>query len=225
MQTIIEEKDLRNKNYVFADREDAGELLARKLKPYLESLLAPIVLAIPSGGVPVGKVISKELGIPMDLIIVRKIPIPQDTEAGFGSVSWDGEIELNEKLVYQLQLSGDEIESAILEVKKGLKQRIEKFRGSKPFPELRGRSVIIVDDGLASGYTMLSAIRSIKKYSPARIIIAVPTASMNAIELVRPHANEIFCLNIRNTMHFAVADAYEKWYDLDEQEVLQLLKS
>src|SRR3972149_2355188 len=137
MAEIIEDKALRNKNYVFRDRVHAGELLARKLKPYLESLSAPIVLAIPSGGVPVGKAISKELGIPMDLIIVRKIPIPYNTEAGFGSVSWDGEIELNEKLVYQLQLSGDEIESAILEVKKGLKQRMETFRGSKSFPELR----------------------------------------------------------------------------------------
>ncbi len=222
--TIIEEKDLRNKNYVFADREAAGELLARKLKPYLGSLSAPIVLAIPSGGVPVGKAISKELGIPMDLLIVRKIPIPYNTEAGFGSVSWDGEIEFNEKLVYQLQLGGDEIESAIREVKKGLKQRMEKFRGSKPFPELGGRAVIIVDDGLASGYTMLSAVRSIKKYSPARIVIAVPTASINAIELVRPHANEIFCLNIRDTVRFAVADAYKEWHDLTELEVLQLLK-
>lgn len=222
MAKLIEERNLRNKNYVFRDRAHAGELLARKLRPY--TLSDPIVLAVPSGGVPVGKAISRELGIPMDLLIVRKIRIPYNPEAGFGSVNWDGEVNLNEKLVRQLQLSAEVIESAIREVKGELKQRMEKFRGDRPFPLLKGRAVIIVDDGLASGYTMLSAISSIKKYSPARIIVAVPTASISAIELVHPHVDEIFCLNVRDTMRFAVADAYKEWHDLTEQEVLQLLE-
>src|SRR3989304_6865316 len=110
MAKIIEERELRNKNYVFRDRIHAGELLALKLKPYIEG--ASIVLAVPSGGVPVSNAIAKELGIPLDLIIVRKLPIPYNTEAGFGSVSWDGEVMLNEKLVKQLQLSGEEISIA-----------------------------------------------------------------------------------------------------------------
>jgi len=134
MARIIEEKELRNKNYVFRDRIHAGELLALRLKPYIE--VRSIVLAIPSGGVPMGNAISKELGIPLDLIIVRKLPIPYNTEAGFGSVSWDGEVMLNDKLLSGLQLSGEEIGKAIDDVKRELDRRMELFRGKRPFPEL-----------------------------------------------------------------------------------------
>ncbi len=222
MAEIIEDKALRNKNYVFKDRAHAGELLARKLGAYVEP--ASMVLAIPSGGVPVGKVIAKELGLPLDLIMVRKLPIPYNTEAGFGSMSWDGEVMLNERLVKQLQLSDEEIIRAIEEVKHELERRIERFRGKRTFPELKGIKVIIVDDGLASGYTMLAAISSIKKRSPAGIMVAVPTASKNALDLVSPYIDEIFCLNFRETTVFAVADAYQEWHDLAEQEVLELLK-
>ncbi len=223
MAKMIEDTDLRNKNYVFRDRAYAGELLAMKLKQYMKSMLTPIVLAIPSGGVPVGAVIAKKLCIPMDLIIVRKLPIPYNPEAGFGSISWDGDVRINEKLTYQLQLSVDEIDSVIAEVKRDLKSRMEKFRGKRPFPELKGKSVIIVDDGLASGYTMLSAVSSVKRYSPAKIIVAVPTASKHALDIVIPHVDEIFCLNVRDSMQFAVADAYREWHDLTEGEVLAIL--
>jgi putative phosphoribosyl transferase len=225
MARIIEETSMRNKNYVFKNRAHAGELLARKLKTYAQSLSNPIVLAIPSGGVPVGAMIARELDLPMDLIIVRKIPIPFNTEAGFGSISWDGEVLINRILLSQLGLSKAEIESAIAEAKRELNIRMVKFRGKRPFPDSKNRTVIIVDDGLASGYTMLSAICSIKKGYPARIIVAIPKASKNAIEIVSPHVDELFCLNIRETTMFAVADAYKEWHDLDEQEVLAIIKS
>ncbi len=223
MTKIIEERELRNKNYVFRDRVHAGELLARKLKPHIER--DSIVLAIPSGGVPVGKTIARELGLPLDFIIVRKLPIPYNTEAGFGSISWDGETMLNERLVNQLHLSGEDIDRAIAEVRRELDRRMERFRGKRPFPELKGRNAIIVDDGLASGYTMLASVSSVKKHSPSSIIVAIPTASKNAIELVSPHVDEILCLNIRDTTLFAVADAYQEWHDLTEQEVLKLIKN
>ncbi len=222
MAKIIEARELRNKNYVFRDRVHAGELLALRLKPYIER--ASIVLAIPSGGVPVGNAIAKELGIPLDSIIVRKLPIPYNTEAGFGSVSWDGEVKLNDKLLSGLQLSQEEIGKAIDEVKRELDRRMGLFRGKRPFPELKGRTVIIVDDGLASGYTILAAISSVKKHTPAKIIVAIPTASKNAIDFVSPYVDEIFCLNIRETSVFAVADAYQEWHDLTEQEVLKILE-
>jgi len=221
MAKIIEMKELRNKNYVFRDRVHAGELLASKLKPYVGK--DSIVLVIPSGGVPIGSTIAKELGLQMDLIIVRKLPIPYNTEAGFGSMSWNGEVKLNEKLVEQLQLSDPEIDSIIRDVKSELDKRMEIFRGNRPFPELKGKTAIIVDDGLASGYTLLAAISSVKKLSPARIIVAVPTASKNAVDLLAPYVDEIFCLNIRETKIFAVADAYQEWHDLTQQEVLKLL--
>ena len=221
MTKIIEMEELRNKNYVFRDRVHAGELLASKLKPYVGK--DSIVLAIPSGGVPIGSTLAKELGLQMDLIIVRKLPIPYNTEAGFGSMSWNGEVKLNEKLVEQLQLSDPEIDSIIRDVKSELDKRMEIFRGNIPFPELKGKTAIIVDDGLASGYTLLAAISSVKRLSPARIIVAVPTASKNAVDLLAPYVDEIFCLNIRETKIFAVADAYQEWHDLTQQEVLKLL--
>lgn len=221
MTKIIEMEELRNKNYVFRDRVHAGELLASKLKPYVGK--DSIVLAIPSGGVPIGITLAKELGLQMDLIIVRKLPIPYNTEAGFGSMSWNGEVKLNEKLVEQLELSDPEIDSIIRDVKSELDKRMEIFRGNRPFPELKGKTAIIVDDGLASGYTLLAAISSVKKLSPARIIVAVPTASKNAVDLLAPYVDEIFCLNIRETKIFAVADAYQEWHDLTQQEVLKLL--
>ena len=221
MTKIIEMRELRNENYVFRDRVHAGELLASKLKPYIGK--DSIVLAIPSGGVPIGSTIAKELGLQMDLIIVRKLPIPYNTEAGFGSMSWNGEVKLNEKLVEQLELSDPEIDSIIRDVKSELDKRMEIFRGNRPFPELKGKTAIIVDDGLASGYTLLAAISSVKKLSPARIIVAVPTASKNAVDLLAPYVDEIFCLNIRETKIFAVADAYQEWHDLTQQEVLKLL--
>ena len=225
MAKIIEMKELRNKNYVFRDRVHAGELLASRLKPYIgKDSKDSIVLAIPSGGVPVGNTIAKELGLQMDLIIVRKLPIPYNTEAGFGSMSWNGEVKLNEKLVYQLQLSDSDIDPIIADVKRELDKRMEIFRGKRPFPELKNKTAIIVDDGLASGYTLLAAISSVKRLSPAKIIVAVPTASKNAIDLVAPYVDEIFCLNIRETSIFAVADAYKEWHDLTEQEVLKILR-
>jgi len=221
MTKIIEMRELRNKNYVFRDRVHAGELLASKLKPYVGK--DSIVLAIPSGGVPIGSTIAKELGLQMDLIIVRKLPIPYNTEAGFGSMSWNGEVKLNEKLVEQLHLSDPEIDSIIRAVKSELDKRMEIFRGNRPFPELKGKTAIIVDDGLASGYTLLAAISSVKRLSPARIMVAVPTASKNAVDFLAPYVDEIFCLNIRETKIFAVADAYQEWHDLTQQEVLKLL--
>ena len=221
MTKIIEMEELRNKNYVFRDRVHAGELLASKLKPYVGK--DSIVLAIPSGGVPIGSTLAKELGLQMDLIIVRKLPIPYNTEAGFGSMSWNGEVKLNEKLVEQLELSDPEIDSIIRDVKSELDKRMEIFRGNRPFPELKGKTAIIVDDGLASGYTLLAAISSVKRLSPARIIVAVPTASKNAVDLLAPYVDEIFCLNISETKIFAVADAYQEWHDLTQQEVLKLL--
>jgi predicted phosphoribosyltransferase len=221
MTKIIEMRELRNKNYVFRDRVHAGELLASKLKPYVGK--DSIVLAIPSGGVPIGSTLAKELGLQMDLIIVRKLPIPYNTEAGFGSMSWNGEVKLNEKLVEQLELRDPEIDSIIRDVKSELDKRMEIFRGNRPFPELKGKTAIIVDDGLASGYTLLAAISSVKKLSPERIIVAVPTASKNAVDLLAPYVDEIFCLNIRETKIFAVADAYQEWHDLTQQEVLKLL--
>jgi len=219
---IVEDPSLRSKRYVFKDRVHAGELLAKKLEKYKDE--DSMILAIPSGGVPVGFVIAKELDKPFDLIIVRKIPIPMEPEAGFGAMSFDGITVLNELLVKRLSLTKDEIDEGSSQALKEIKRRMDKFRGDKPFPDLKDKTVVIVDDGLASGYTMLAAIKSVKKQSVRKIIVAVPTASTSAISLIFPHVDEIVCLNIRDSFFFAVADAYKNWYDLNDDEVQNYLR-
>ena len=218
---LIEEPSLRDRKYVFKNREEAGLLLAKKLKKYSKKNV--IVLAIPAGGVPVGKIIAEKLKAKFDLMIVRKIQFPDNPEAGFGAMSFDGEIILNESLIRRTFLTREEIEHQIKKTKKEIERRVELFRGSKKFPKLEGKIVILVDDGLATGYTMLVAIKCVKKYKPKKLIVAVPTGNSNAISLIADEVDEIYCLNIRDEFIFAVADAYEEWHDLRDEEVLRLL--
>jgi putative phosphoribosyl transferase len=220
---IIEDPAYRERMFVFRDRLQAGKLLAEKLREY-SGKENVILLALPAGGVPVGYVVAKELGILMDLMVVRKVQIPWNTEAGFGAVTWDGEAVLNQPLVRQLGLKREVIEESISETRRIIQERLRKFRGDKPMPDLRGKVVILVDDGLASGFTMLAAARSSRRRQPKKTVVAVPTASMGAIKLLTPEVDEIVCLNIRSGPVFAVADAYKNWYDLTDEEVTKILE-
>ncbi len=219
---VIEDKTLRARRYVFKDRTHAGELLAKKLLRYKEEDI--IVLAIPAGGVPVGYTIAVNLGLPLDLIVVRKLPIPYNPEAGFGALTTDGTVVLNEPVVEEIGLTKEEIDKYASQRKREIQERLRRFRGDKPFPDLKKRIVIIVDDGLASGYTMKAAILSVRKHEPRRIVVAVPTAHLGALEKISPYVDEIICLNIRSGFLFAVADAYVNWYDLDDSEVIDYLE-
>jgi putative phosphoribosyl transferase len=220
---IIENPAYRERVNVFRDRFQAGELLAEKLQEYAGKGNV-IVLAVPAGGVPVGYALAKEIAAPMDVVVVRKIQIPWNTEAGFGAITWEGKIVLNQALVEQLNLTEEEMQTAILRTKRNVQERLRMFRGQKSMPDLKDKVVILVDDGLASGFTMLAAARSVKERAPKKVIIAVPTASLGAIELLAPEVDEIVCLNIRSGLSFAVAEAYVNWYDLTDEEVTNILK-
>ncbi len=171
-----------------------------------------------------GFVVARELPVPMDVVVVRKVQIPWNPEAGFGAVTWDGEIVLNEGLVGHLGLTGKMIEESVLRTRKVIEERIRMFREERPMPDLGGKIVLLVDDGLASGFTMLAAARSVRKREPEKIVIAVPTASLGAINLLKTEVDEIVCLNIRTGPVFAVADAYKDWYDLSDEEVIEVLQ-
>ena len=220
---IVEEQTFRERRFIFMDRLHAGRLLAEKLREYA-GRKDVLLFAVPSGGVPVGYAIAKELGITMDLIVVRKVQIPWNTEAGFGALTWHGETILNESLVQHLGLTEKMIEQSVARTRRMIQERLRRFRGDKPMPAFRGKVVILVDDGLASGFTMLAASNSTKKKKPEKIVIAVPTASIGAIELLRPEVDEIVCLNIRTGPIFAVADAYKSWHDLTDEEVSDILE-
>jgi putative phosphoribosyl transferase len=222
MGTIMDDSRLREQQYVFRNRHDAGRQLGEFLTT-LPAIRDPLVLAVPAGGVPVGREVAAALHAPLSLAVVRKIRIPGTTESGFGAVTWDGQVLINEQLRAALGLSDGEVEQAVAETRKNVRERVARFTGARPVPVMAGKTVILTDDGLASGFTMLAAVRSTRHHQPAGILVAVPTASASSAELVAGHADQLVCLNIRSGRTFAVADAYEEWYDLDDREVLEEL--
>jgi predicted phosphoribosyltransferase len=222
MGEIIEDKKLRNKVFVFEDREDAGRRLSEFLSDYRGS--NSIVLAIPSGGVPVGKEIRDVLSLSLDLVIVRKIQIPWNPEAGFGAINLDGYVIFNDELLSHLELPEKVITSQIEKTKDTLRKRNELFRKGRELPSLEKKTAILVDDGLASGYTMIAAIEYVKKRNPAQIVVAVPTGSHRTVKKISPFVDILYCLNMREGFPYAVAEAYRNWYDLNEEEVMRIIK-
>jgi predicted phosphoribosyltransferase len=217
----MDDSRLRSKTHILKDRCEAGRLLAGMIgkPPHKNSL----VLAIPSGGVPVGYCMAEQLKIPLDIVVVRKIPVPGNPEAGFGAVALDGTLVLNERLVDELGLDQETIRRLASVRLREIEERLEKFRGDRKPADLFQKDVILVDDGLASGYTMLVAVRSLKKHEPRSVTVAVPTAHYEALRLVASEADEVYCLNVRSGFLFAVADAYVDWYDLDDRKVQEYL--
>lgn len=222
MAEIVDEPGLRNRVHVFDDRFHAGELLAEKLEEYKDRKDA-YVLAIPAGGVQVAFMVAKSLKIPLEVVVTRKIHVPWNKEAGFGAISWDGIMFLNKPLVAALGLTKDDIDRCVAEEKEVIRRRLKKFRGEKPFPDLEDKITIVVDDGLASGFSMLTTVKAIERRGAREMVVAVPTAPVSAINLIRPHVDKVVCLNIRSGPVFAVADAYKVWYDLEDEDVMDVL--
>lgn len=208
---------------MFRDREDAGRRLADRLLDYKGR--GAIVLAIPRGGVPVGLEIAESIDALLDVIVLRKIPIPWNPEAGFGAVTADGTLVLNDSMVRGLGMSDEQIQAAAEEVREEIIRRTQMYRkGSMESPDVAGRPVILVDDGLASGYTMLAAIRSLEKHKPSEVVVAVPVASSGAARLVRPRVDRFVALIVGERIPFAVAEFYQYWSDLTDQDVLHYLE-
>jgi predicted phosphoribosyltransferase len=223
MTRIYEREDMRNRRQAFGDRSEAGKVLGRMLSASLRDDLNAIVLGIPMGGVPVALEIAAALQLPMDLVIVRKIQIPGNSEAGFGAITREGDVLLNGPLIEELGLSKADVERQSAAVRGELDERDRRLRGDRPFPALETKTVILVDDGLASGFTMKAAVHMVKKRRASKTVIAVPTAPMRIVEALAGSVDEIWCANIREVLSFAVADAYENWTDLSESAVRSLL--
>jgi len=138
-------------------------------------------------------------------------------------VAWDGTVLFNEGLIRRIGLTRQEIDAAVLETRENIRQRIERFTRGLPLPSLQGTAVIMTDDGLASGYTMLAAMRAARDGGAREITVAAPTGSSGAVSLVAGEADLVVCLNLRDRYPFAVADAYRSWYDLDDHEVSEII--
>jgi len=206
---------------IFDNRQDAGRRLAEKLSDYKGQPV--IVLAIPNGGVPVALEVAGALEVGLDLVISRKIPIPLSPEAGFGAIADDGTIILNEVAVKSLGLSRQQIEYEAGKVRAEIKQRSLLYRGNRPLVSVSGKTVILIDDGLASGFTMMAAVQSVRRRRPKEIVVAVPAASALALKQVERVADKVVACVTGYMPRFAVADFYHHWYDLSDDEVVRYL--
>jgi putative phosphoribosyl transferase len=224
VSAIHEKKEMRNKKQTFHDRFEAGDVLGRMMMSKYEHKKGVIILAIPMGGIPVALRVRGILNCPLDLMIVRKLRIPDNPEAGFGAMTQEGDLFLNEALLAQLDLTQDQIERQTSLVKNELESRNQMLRGERPFPELEGKTVVFIDDGLASGYTMKASVFMAAKRKAAGIVIAVPTALRENILEFEKSAAEIYCPNLCDRSPFAVADAYKNWEDLPASRAAALLQ-
>lgn len=208
---------------IFKNRQEAGEKLTEKLQAYKDSKEV-LVLGIPRGGVAVGATLAKKLGFKFDLIIPRKLPIPENPEMGFGAILSDGTILLNDEVVAAYNISPRTIQIISAEVLKEVKRREQEYRGTTKFPIVKDKIIILVDDGLATGFTMLAAIKAIKKHQPKKVIVAAPVSPEDSIERVKPQVDDLVCLHIqRGYGSFAVASFYQDFHDLTDEEVKNLL--
>ncbi len=222
MGDIIDNPRLREQRFIFLDRHDAGRQLGAFLKT-LPPVRDPLVLAIPAGGVPIGREVPGALGAPLSLAIVRKIRIPGTTESGFGAVTWDGQVLINVELQDALGLSQAEVDRAITETRKNVDERVARFTGERAVPAPAGKTVILTDDGLASGFTMLAAIQSLRLRNPPVSSSQFPPHQQHLPGLVSGHVDHLVCLNIRAAGCLPLPMPIAEWYDLDDHEVLEEL--
>jgi len=219
---IHEDPRLRDRAPVFRDRSDAGRALADLLAAFGPG--GALVLAIPAGGVPVGIEIARALALEFDVVPVSKILLPWTTEAGFGAVAFDGSVWISEQDVRHYGLDESDVADAIAAARAKVERRAKRLRGASAPPAAAGRTVILVDDGVAAGSTMRVALAAIRSLGAQRAIVAVPTGHRRSIELLAGFADEVFCANIRAPLRYAVADAYENWRDVSEAEAETLLE-
>lgn len=220
---MMECPELRNRVGIFQDRSAGG----RRLAALLEDLRNehPLVLAIPAGGVPVAVEIARALGCELDVAAVSKITLPTNTEVGYGAVAFDGSVEYNTALIRAVGLRHETVQQRREQTLEKVQRRMARLRGDAPFPDLEGRTVILVDDGLASGFTMKTALQAVRRKRPRALVVAVPTAHTESIALVLPHVAALYCVNVRSGWSFAVADAYRNWYDVSDEEAETLLRN
>ncbi len=216
---IIENRAYRNKYKIFPNRRRAGYELAK----VIENESIGLVLAIPNGGVPVAISIIKDLNITnFNLLLIRKIQLPTTTEAGMGAVTPTGEVYFNNQLLKRMDLSSAVIRDQVDQAKRVIMKRTEKY--DLQFPEVKNKNVLVVDDGIASGFSMIAGASWLQDRDASKIVIGTPTAPLTSLKKVEEKVDKIYCLNVHTGFPFAVANAYQKWYDVPEEQVITLLR-
>jgi predicted phosphoribosyltransferase len=205
----------------FRDRRDAGRRLAEKLANYA-NVRDLLVLALPRGGVPVGYEVARELGSPLDVFVVRKLGVPGHEELAMGAVATGGMRVLNDEIVAGLAIPEEVIDAVAAQQQQELTRRERLYRDGRPAPDLRGRIVILVDDGLATGATMRAGVQAARQQHPARIIVAVPTASPDTAAALKREADEVVSVMLPEPF-FAVGQWYDDFTQTTDEEVRELL--
>ena len=214
---------MNNKAFMFENRVDAGRKLAEELQKEFKSEPV-VVLAIPNGGVPVAFEIASALSkADLSLIISRKIPVPLNPEAGLGAIADDGTVFVDEETMKRFGLSRQQIEPEVNRVRAELKKRHIQYYKERPLASVVKKTVIIVDDGIAAGFTMRAAVESIRHRRPGKVIAAVPVASGNALRQVENVADKVVCCAIGEATKFFIADFYRQWYDVSDDDVMRYL--
>ena len=205
----------------FKNREEAAKKLAGKLSEYCGK--NPVILAIPRGGVVIAYEIAKALNAPLDLIIPRKIGAPGNPELAIGAVTEDGTTILNQRLIDDIGISKGYIELEKANQIQEIKRRIKAYRGDAPPLSLEGKTIIVVDDGIATGATVKAAIYSIRKQKPSAIVVAVPVAPPDTVKELRREVDNLVCSVVFEPF-FAIGQFYEEFSQVSDEEVISLLR-
>lgn len=207
----------------FHDRIDAGRQLAAKLHTYADRPDV-VVLALPRGGVPVGFEVAQALHVPLDIFLVRKLGLPGQPELAMGAIATGGVRVLNDDVIERLRVPDETIEAVAQEELRELERRQQRYRGDRPAPSVRDKTVILVDDGLATGSTMRAAVAALRRQRPARIVVAVPVGAAETCADLRTEADEVVCAQTPEPF-YAVGLWYEDFAQTTDDEVRELLSA
>lgn len=206
---------------MFADRADAGRRLADRLIRW--AVLEPVIVAMPRGGVPVAREVADRLGAPLDLIVVRKLGLPWQPELAMGAIAEGGVRVLNEELIRGAGLRPDEVEAVTVREEAELARRVRRYRGDRPALPVEGRSVILIDDGLATGYTARAAIEALRRAGASLVILAVPVAPEGEVTALRPLVDELVVVEMPDAF-WAIGDFYQDFSQTSDETVIALLE-
>ncbi|ACK73154.1 phosphoribosyltransferase [Gloeothece citriformis PCC 7424] len=206
---------------ILQNRTQAGQLLAVELNDH-KNRSDVLVLALPRGGVPVGFEIAKKLNLPLDVCLVRKLGVPGRKELAMGAIGTGGVRIINQEIVTWLNITPESIERVAAEEQKELERRDRLYRENRPFPNLETQTIILVDDGIATGSTLRAAIATLKQHHPKEIIVAVPVASREICQGLKSEVDEVVCLLQPDPLH-SISLWYEDFSQTEDQEVRHLL--
>lgn len=202
---------------IFPSRDEAGRMLTTWINPSPDA--EAVVFALPRGGLPVARPLADALGCKLLPALVRKLPIPSDPEMGFGAVAVDGSVRLNKRTVDYFRISQSDIERIVADVRTEVERRGAAYPGGWPLPDLKGRNVWIVDDGLATGSTMLSALDMLRAREPASLTAVVPCSPAETLAYVADVADIVWCFAVQDRDSFGVASYYRDFHDMTDDEV------